>query len=213
MTAPGDEAHGVPDDAVPDQASGRVPDEASGRVPDEVRRVPDGVPGRTPDEVRGEVAARLARVVLRVTRRIRPTREGLSASHFSLLATLLRYGPRRPSDLAHIERLAPPAVSRVVGALEERGFVVRRPSPDDARSHLVEITDAGAALVLEARAEQADAVARLLEALDEDQLAALAAALGPLEQVAREASLGDLPAGVTPAEQASPPAEPGVARR
>lgn len=150
-------------------------------------------PASASDEARAAVARRLTPVVLRIGRRIRPTSGELSAGHFSTLATLHRYGPQRPSDLARTERFAPPAVARVVGALEERGLVTRRPSPDDARSSLVEITEEGVRLLTAIRHEQAAAVARLLEALDEDELAVLAGALEPLERVAltRDASLDE----------------------
>ena len=72
---------------------------------------------------------------------------------------------------------------RGFAALEERRLVVRRPSPEDARSSLVEITGDGRQLLAGTRAEQAEAVARLLTELDDDQLALLAGAIEPLERV------------------------------
>lgn len=154
---------------------------------------PEGTPpadaGRAAQE-RASIAARLTPALLRIGRRVRPASGELAVGHFSTLATLHRRGPQRPSDLARIERFSAPAVARVVGALEDRGLVVRRPSPDDARSSLVEITEAGAALLVAARREQARAVADLLGVLDADQLATLAAALEALERVASEASVG-----------------------
>jgi len=140
------------------------------------------------DDARSEVAARLTPALLRIGRRIRPASGDLAVGHFSTLATLYRYGPHRPSDLARIERFSAPAVTRIVGALEERGLVVRRPSPDDARSTLVEITDAGRDLLVATRTEQAHGVGLLLAVLDDDELAAVAGALDALEKVAREAS-------------------------
>ncbi len=130
-----------------------------------------------------EVAARLGPVVVRLSRRLRPASGELSAGHFSTLATLHRHGPQRPSDLARIERLGPPAVARVVSALDERGLVRRRPSPDDARSILVEITPDGASLLEAARRDQARVIRELLADLDEDELALVSAALGPLERI------------------------------
>ena len=139
------------------------------------------------DEARTEVAARLTPVLLRVGRRIRPASGELAVGHFSTLSTLWRSGPQRPSDLARTERFSPPAVTRIVGALEDRGLVVRRPSPDDARSSLVEITEEGRRLLVATRTEQAKGVARLLTVLDDDELAQIADALDALEKVAREA--------------------------
>jgi DNA-binding MarR family transcriptional regulator len=141
------------------------------------------------DDARTAVALRLTPVLLRVGRRIRPASGELAVGHFSLLATLHRLGPQRPSDLARIERFTPPAVARVVGALEERGLVVRRPSAQDARSSLVEITEEGRRLLATTRAEQAQVVARLLSALDDEALAAVSSALDALELVAQGASV------------------------
>lgn len=145
-----------------------------------------------PDDPRAAIAVRLTPALLRIGRRVRPASGDLAVGHFSTLATLHRHGPQRPSDLARIERFTPPAVARVVGALEDRGLVVRRPSPDDARSSLVEITEAGSALLAATRAEQSQAVARLLTVLGDDELAVLSAALDALERVASEAGAGVL---------------------
>ena len=136
-----------------------------------------------PDQRRTEVARRLTPAVLRLSRRLRPASGELAIGHFSVLSTLERFGPQRPSDLARIELFSQPAVTRVVAALEERRLVVRRPSPEDARSSLVEITGDGRQLLAGTRAEQAEAVARLLTELDDDQLALLAGAIEPLERV------------------------------
>lgn len=146
------------------------------------------------EDSRTAIAARLTPVLMRVARRLRPASGELAVGHFSVLATLDRFGPQRPSDIARIERFTQPAVTRVVGALEERGLVVRRPSPGDARSNLVEVTEDGSALLQATRSEQAQTVAGLLAVLDDDQLRLLATALGPLEAVAHEASLGTCPA-------------------
>ncbi|HEY0237562.1 MAG TPA: MarR family transcriptional regulator [Friedmanniella sp.] len=140
------------------------------------------------DDARSAAAVRLTPVLLRVGRRIRPASGDLAVGHFSTLSTLYRFGPQRPSDLARIERFAPPAVTRIVGALEDRGLVVRHPSPDDARSSLVEITEEGRRLLVATRTEQAQGVARLLAVLDDEELGAVTAALDALEKVAHEAS-------------------------
>lgn len=140
------------------------------------------------DDERAGVALRLTPVLLRVGRRIRPASGDLAVGHFSTLSTLYRNGPQRPSDLARAERFTPPAVSRIVAALEERGLVMRKPSPDDARSSLVEITEEGARLLISTRLEQARGVAALLAVLDDEELATVSAALDALEKVAREAA-------------------------
>ena len=135
-----------------------------------------------------EVAGRLAAVVARVGRRIRPTHGELSAGHFSTLATIARFGPQRPSDLARVERVSAPTMTRIVGVLEARDLVTRRQTPEDARSVTIEITLEGTRLLGQARTERTAALGELLDVLDDDELDRLAAALGALEAVARAAS-------------------------
>jgi len=140
----------------------------------------------TPDPA--DVASQLAAVVGRVARRIRPTHGDLSAGHFSTLATVERLGPLRPSDLARIERVGAPAMTRIVALLESRGLLERSPAPDDARSVLLHLTDAGNRVVMDVRTERAGLVGELIAGLDADELRALADALAPLEKVARAAT-------------------------
>ncbi|GMA24976.1 MarR family transcriptional regulator [Luteimicrobium album] len=135
-----------------------------------------------------DVAARLAVVVGRVARRIRPTHGDLSAGHFSTLATIERLGPQRPSDLARIERMGAPAMTRIVALLESRGLLERSPAPDDARSVLLHLTDAGNGVVQDVRTERAGIVAELIADLGPDELRAVSEALTPLERVAKAAT-------------------------
>jgi DNA-binding MarR family transcriptional regulator len=137
---------------------------------------------------RQDVAGRLAVVIGRVARRIRPAHGELSAGHFSTLATIARYGPQRPSDLARFERVSAPTMARIVGALDARGLVSRQQALADARSVLIEITPEGARMLDHARTEQTTAIEQLLDVLRDDQVETVVAALGALEAVAREAS-------------------------
>jgi DNA-binding MarR family transcriptional regulator len=140
----------------------------------------------TPDP--SDAAARLAAVVGRVARRIRPTHGDLSAGHFSTLATIERLGPQRPSDLARVERMGAPAMTRIVALLESRGLLERSPAPDDARSVLLHLTADGHRVVGDVRAERAGLVRDLLSGLDEGELQAVADALAALEKVAGAAT-------------------------
>ncbi len=135
-----------------------------------------------------DVAGRLAIVVGRVARRIRPTHGDLSAGHFSTLATIERLGPQRPSDLARVERVGAPAMTRIVALLESRGLLERSASPADARSVLLHLTEAGQQVVQDVRTERAGIVRELIADLDADELRALDAALEPLLKVAHAAT-------------------------
>lgn len=140
----------------------------------------------TPERIllgRAETAARLAVAVGRINRRIRPTGAGLTQAQLSALSSIMHKGPLRPGDLARIESISAPSATRLVAELESRGLVGRAPDPADGRSSLVSSTSAGATAVLDARAERAKRITALLAGLDDDQLAAVVAALDALEIV------------------------------
>ena len=69
---------------------------------------------------------------------------GISMSHFDVLVNLLIYKEMRMSELAERCVISFSRVSRVVDELEPRGFLERKPDPDDGRAVLVAITPAGA---------------------------------------------------------------------
>lgn len=133
---------------------------------------------------RAETAARLAVVVGRINRRIRAVGSHLTQAQLSALSSIARKGPLRPGDLARIESIGAPGITRLVADLEARGLVERHPDPDDGRSSLVTVTDAGAEAVLHARAERAERIGRLMAELDDDELAAITDILDTLERVA-----------------------------
>ncbi|MGO4690036.1 MarR family winged helix-turn-helix transcriptional regulator [Glaciibacter sp. 2TAF33] len=133
---------------------------------------------------RVDVAARLAIAVGRINRRIRSSEDSLSYGKLSALSSILRLGPLRPGDLARVESITAPSVTRLVGSLEASGFVTRSPDPADGRAFFIEATDAGAREVLRARTQRAGSMADILATCSDDELARVAAALGVLESVA-----------------------------
>jgi DNA-binding MarR family transcriptional regulator len=135
-------------------------------------------------DARNEIANRLAVAVGRINRRIRPAADGLSHGLVSALSTLMRKGPLRPGDLARMEVVAAPTMTRAIADLESRGLVSRTQDPDDGRSFLIEVTAAGGEAVLRARAERAKRISALLSELSSDDIARLAAALDALEATA-----------------------------
>jgi DNA-binding MarR family transcriptional regulator len=69
------------------------------------------------------------------------------------------------------------------GLLDKRGLITRSPSPDDERSVVVAVTDAGRALVARVLPGHVDSVRRLLfEPLAEGDLEALGAVLGRVRE-------------------------------
>jgi len=133
---------------------------------------------------RAEIAARLALSVGRLNRRIRANSDALTPGQISALSTIVRCGPIRPGDLARVERVAAPTITRLLADLESKQLVTRTADPDDGRSFFVESTDAGADAILQARTERAEHVLELFEELSDEQIAQLEGALDALDVAA-----------------------------
>jgi DNA-binding MarR family transcriptional regulator len=128
---------------------------------------------------------RLRVAIARVSRSLRRHElAGLTPTQLSALATVERAGPLRLGDLAAAEKIAPSTLTRLVTVLEERGYVQRCPVPGDARASTLVVTGAGHAILERIRQESTTLLAGSLRTLSPDQLAALAAALPALEQIA-----------------------------
>jgi len=136
-----------------------------------------------------DFVTRLAVAVGRINRRIRPTHDGISHGLVSALGSIVRMGEIRPGDLARLEAVAAPTMTRLVADLEARGLVTRRPDPSDGRSFFVAPTPAGIDVVRRARFERAERLAALLEGLPPEQLAAVRAAIDGLESAAQSRGL------------------------
>jgi DNA-binding MarR family transcriptional regulator len=130
-------------------------------------------------------AARLRVAIARLSRRLRRhVLAGLTPTQLSALATVERSGPLRLGDLAAAEGIAPSTLTRLVTALEERGYVDRCPVPGDARASTLAITPTGHEVLERIRQESTSVLADSLRTLTSEQLATLAAALPALEQLA-----------------------------
>ena len=134
-----------------------------------------------------DLAGRLALAVGRFNRRIRSSTGGLSHGQLSALSTIVRRGPIRPTELAGIELVAAPTITRVVADLESRGLVSRAADPDDGRSFFVSATEQGVELLHLARSDRARAVRAVLAELSQADVAALRDALPALETAAQVA--------------------------
>jgi DNA-binding MarR family transcriptional regulator len=131
-----------------------------------------------------ETAARLRLVIVRTARRLRQEAgDDLSPSSAAALATIERRGPLAPSELAELERVKRPTITRVVSRLEEAGLVERTGDPADGRAFLVSITREGSELLRRIRTRKNAYLARRLSKLGPDDLAALERAADVLEQI------------------------------
>jgi DNA-binding MarR family transcriptional regulator len=126
------------------------------------------------NEVLGEALYSLAAGVIR--RRSR----ALSLTAASTLATLERSGPRRLTDLAVAEEIAQPSMTSLVTQLEQLGLAERLRDHLDARVVLVAITRGGRQFLRDLRHVGAETLTESIDKLDEQDTAALKAALPAL---------------------------------
>jgi DNA-binding MarR family transcriptional regulator len=136
------------------------------------------------DDETAELAGRLRLAVTRLARQLRQTSDSdLSPTQSAVLATLDNHGPVTLGELAELERVASPTITKVTGILQERGLVDKVTDPDDRRFVRVELTAEGRALVERGRARKTAWLARQLQDLGDDDLERLAAAADVLEHL------------------------------
>ena len=91
-----------------------------------------------------QVAA-IVRGVLQLGRRLRAARpqDSVSLSALAILSTLYNRGPMTAARLAEAERLQPQSLTRLIQDLEEKGMIARASDPDDKRTLVISLTEAG----------------------------------------------------------------------
>ena len=90
------------------------------------------------------------------------------------------------SELLHHLALGKSTVSRLVDQMVVRGWAQRRPSPDDARRRMVELTPAGHAAAATMAQARSARITRLLDRIPPARRPAVLAALDTLAEAARE---------------------------
>jgi DNA-binding MarR family transcriptional regulator len=131
-----------------------------------------------------DLAARLRLAVTRLARRLRQQAEGeATPSQVSALASVERLGPITLGQLAAVERVQPPSMTRIVSGLEEAGFVSRQVDPKDRRVARVETTVAGQRFLERTRSRKNAYLAARVRTLDSDDRAVLARAATLLERL------------------------------
>ncbi len=138
-----------------------------------------------------ETIARLRLAINRIGRRMRVHGGvGPTSSQVSALATVEKFGPLRIGDLACREGVAAPTMTRVVAALDQLGYLERKPDPDDRRSSQVGISTAGHDLLEALRRDRTAYLANRVAGLTDRQREQLVTALPVLEALAAEESGG-----------------------
>ena len=136
----------------------------------------------------GRVADRLHSAAIHLLRRLRVEDEalGISAPRLSVLSVLVFAGPQRIGELARIEQVEPPTMTRLVDGLVRDGLAVREPDPDDARAVRVRATATGARTLRRGRARRIETLRARLATLSPTELAALGEGVEVLERILQD---------------------------
>ncbi len=134
-----------------------------------------------------ERAAHLRIAIVRTARRLRQEAAaetaGLTPTSVAALATIERHGPITPSEIAEIERVKRPTITRTLGCLEREGLIDRAPDPDDRRSALVSVNGAGRERLRRLRRRKNAYLARRMRDLSAEEVETLERAAEILERM------------------------------
>lgn len=134
------------------------------------------------------ILARARRITLMAREKIVPllSRHGLDGGEFYVLAALRRAGKPyalRPTELFKSLMVSSGGMTDRLRRLEERGLVRRRPSDQDRRSMLVELTPEGRSLIERAWREDMELENRLVASLNSAERQQLARLLEQLSSL------------------------------
>jgi DNA-binding MarR family transcriptional regulator len=134
-----------------------------------------------------ELAKTLREAIHRLNRRVRQARPvgDLTFSQLSALTSLQLAGALTPRELADMERVQPPTMTKIVGKLEDLGLVARTPHPTDRRQVILAATEHGRAVFAQFEKARNEWLAVQLVKLSGEERDALARAAEILQQVAK----------------------------
>jgi DNA-binding MarR family transcriptional regulator len=103
----------------------------------------------------------------------------------SVLGTLKRHGESTVGELAAVERVQPPSMTRTVSCLADGGYVLRRKHETDGRQVVVALSDKGLETLAADRRRRDAWLAQRLRELTADERAVLRQAAPIIERLAQ----------------------------
>lgn len=131
-----------------------------------------------------ELAARLRLAVTRVARRLRQqTPDPITASQLSALVVIEKAGPVTLGELARLEQVQCPSMTRIAAALETQGLVTREVDVADRRIARMRVTADGRRLLARSRRHKTAYLAAALRTFTPEERAVLDQAAVLLERM------------------------------
>jgi DNA-binding MarR family transcriptional regulator len=143
-----------------------------------------------------DTASQLHRSALRLSRQLTDSQgvKGTSLSKLGIMGRLYREGPSTATELAAYMRIQPQSLTRLIADLKRCKWIISRPHPVDRRQNLLELTDAGAMLLVKAVHVQQVALAQaIISILTPAEQEMLRLAAGLMDRLATATEAGILP--------------------
>jgi DNA-binding MarR family transcriptional regulator len=133
------------------------------------------------------VADKMHAAAIRLLRYVRreDVASGISAPQLSALSVLVFQGPQTMSELASVEQVRLPTMSKLVADLERRGLIERNADRSDRRISRIAASRKGRALLEEGRRRRLARLVVALSKLKSAQLVGLADAADALMEITR----------------------------
>jgi DNA-binding MarR family transcriptional regulator len=141
---------------------------------------------RTTTKQRVAVADALHSAAVHLLRGVRKedVHSGIGPARLSALSVLVFAGPMRLTELARIEQVKPPTMTKVIAGLEVAGLVRRRIDAEDRRAVRLAATPRGTRLLQDGRRRRVARLAAALEDLEDHQIDLLNRAAAIIERLA-----------------------------
>jgi len=133
------------------------------------------------------VSDQLHSAAIHLLRRLRleDDASGVGPAKLSALSILVFVGPRSLGELAKMEQVKPPTMSRILDGLEAEGLIKRKPVETDGRSLIIHPTAKGIKLMQDARERRIQALDSRVKELSSEELNTLQKAAALIEKVMR----------------------------
>ena len=134
---------------------------------------------------RTELASRLRFALVPLVRKLRQHNgPDLTAGQASALGSIAKRGPLTVGELAEVERVTSPMITKIAKNLEIAGLVTRTPDATDRRVTRLSLTAEGRTRLERNRSRKNAWLATRIDGLDGDEIAVLEAAIPLLERLA-----------------------------
>ena len=132
------------------------------------------------------LAGELRLACMRISRRVRYESTDTIAPHQFSVMCRLEDAPKTPGELAEIERVSAPSMTRTVAGLVELGWVERTADPTDRRQVILTLTPEARQVLRDTRRKRDAWMSVRVARLDPEEQAVLQRAAAILTKVAAE---------------------------